>query len=275
MAEARLIYKVLVDSDRFNKLTWMQQVFYMRLLLFTDDYGLFDARPSWMRSNLYPTLDTVSQRDAEGMLKKCEQAGLVKLYSVDGKEYGQVTRCPHKTQTSPKYPLPEWLEVFQENKKYTAIYKDIHTESKRVTVTQCESKQVTVTQTESASNRIESNRIEYNNIDKENAGDQLAERAMQPDDFTPSLKSCAASAEDVERYLAGLPSCMLPRDQLPRCAENFFCEMAGSGWLNRYGRPYTDWRPIARKFAANWTDYRPNNRSGGAQKNKKTGDLNH
>lgn len=265
MAEARLIYKALVDSDRFNSLSWMQQGFYMRLLLFTDDYGLFDARPSWLRSNLFPTLDTVSQRDAEGMLKKSEQAGLVKLYSVDGKEFGQVTRCPHKTQTAPRYPLPDWMQVFKSGKTYTAVYNDPQRESARVTVTQSESA---------------SNRIEYSNdIDIENAGEQLAERSMIPDDFTPSIKSRAKSVAEVERYLLGLPSCMLPREQLPRCAENFYCEMEGSGWLNRYGRPYTDWRPIARKFAANWTDYRPSNSSGAASfskaKSKKTGDLNH
>jgi hypothetical protein len=38
----------------------------------------------------------------------------------------------------------------------------------------------------------------------------------------------------------------------PECAEKFFNECEGSGWVNKFGNPIADWRPIFRNFATAW-----------------------
>jgi len=38
----------------------------------------------------------------------------------------------------------------------------------------------------------------------------------------------------------------------PECAENFWNGMEGSGWVNKFGHPIADWRPIFRNFATAW-----------------------
>lgn len=41
-------------------------------------------------------------------------------------------------------------------------------------------------------------------------------------------------------------------DELTRCAERFFNEQSAVGWKNKHGVPLTDWRPLARQYAATW-----------------------
>ena len=41
-------------------------------------------------------------------------------------------------------------------------------------------------------------------------------------------------------------------DELTRCAERFFNEQSAVGWRNRHGVPLSDWRPMARQYAATW-----------------------
>lgn len=107
MAETRMIRRALVDSDRFNELGWMEQNFYFRLLLTADDYGLFDARLSVLRAQLYPVSGgRVREADLQRALAESERAGLIRLYEVEGKVYGQVLRYGQRRLSRPRYPLP-------------------------------------------------------------------------------------------------------------------------------------------------------------------------
>jgi len=38
----------------------------------------------------------------------------------------------------------------------------------------------------------------------------------------------------------------------PECAENFWNSMEGGGWVNKFGHPIADWKPIFRNFATAW-----------------------
>ena len=109
MAESRLIRRAILDSEKFNSLSWSAQNFYLRLLLVADDYGLCDARPVMLRCALYPlALDKVSESDVSSGLAACEDAGLVRCYLVEGKEYLQIANYGQRQRTAAKYPLPPW-----------------------------------------------------------------------------------------------------------------------------------------------------------------------
>ena len=107
-----MIRKGFVDSDRVSDLgTWFDECFYHRLLLVADDFGLFDARPSYLRAQLFCTkLDKVREADVSRALLECERAGLVRLYEVDGKRYLEIAQYGQRCdKTKPKWPTPPWF----------------------------------------------------------------------------------------------------------------------------------------------------------------------
>lgn len=107
MAETRVIRKGFVDSDKVNSLSWFAECLYHRLLLVADDYGLFDARLAYLRSQLFGLkLDAVREADLQRALADVERAGLVRFYHVDGKPFLQLLNYGQRTQSQPRFPLP-------------------------------------------------------------------------------------------------------------------------------------------------------------------------
>lgn len=103
----RLVREGILNSDRINKLDWPAEVFYRRLLNKVDDYGLYDARPSVLRSSLYPLkVDRVREADCIRWLAECEKAELLVLYEVAGKPFLKVLDTRWQTRSEPKYPQP-------------------------------------------------------------------------------------------------------------------------------------------------------------------------
>ena len=103
----RLLRETILTSERVNRLTAEQEVFYRRLMSKVDDHGLFDARPSVLRASLYPLrLDSISDYDCSQSLTACVDAGLVITYQVDGKDYLKVLDTRWKVRSEPKFPVP-------------------------------------------------------------------------------------------------------------------------------------------------------------------------
>lgn len=105
----RIIREGIITSEAVNSLSWEAEIFYRRLLSVVDDFGRFDARPSVLRSALYPLkLDSMREDSVQRCLKSCEAARLVVLYSVDGKEYLEVTNFRQQVRSKKsKYPAPD------------------------------------------------------------------------------------------------------------------------------------------------------------------------
>lgn len=105
---ARWIREGIISSDRIKSLDWAAEVFYRRLLNKVDDHGLYDARPSFLRSSLYPVqIDQVSEEDCSRWLSECERAGLILRYEAAGKPYLKALDTRWKKRSEPKYPLPD------------------------------------------------------------------------------------------------------------------------------------------------------------------------
>ncbi|MGN6438512.1 MAG: hypothetical protein ACTHMM_18355 [Agriterribacter sp.] len=108
MAEARLIRNNILTSDPVNSLSWSGEVFYRRLLHVVDDFGRYDAREDVLRADLYKLkLDIVSKADVAKWKNECSEAGLISLYSVDGKNYLEVLKFGQRLRSKKsKFPPP-------------------------------------------------------------------------------------------------------------------------------------------------------------------------
>lgn len=104
---SRLIREGILTSERIDQLDAAAEVFYRRLMSKVDDHGLYDARPSVLRTSLYPLrVDRVREADCSRWIAACEKAGLIALYSHDGKPYLQMLDTRWTARSTPKFPLP-------------------------------------------------------------------------------------------------------------------------------------------------------------------------
>lgn len=104
----RLIREGILSSDRVDQLDWPAEVFYRRLMSKVDDHGLYDARASILRSQLYPLkVDRVREADITRWIAMCEKAGLIVLYEAGGKPFLQMLDTKWEKRGKPKFPLPD------------------------------------------------------------------------------------------------------------------------------------------------------------------------
>ena len=103
----RLLREGILSSDRIDQLDAPAEVFYRRLMSKVDDHGLFDARPSILRSSCFPLRsDRVREADITRWMAACQKAGVIALYQHDGKPYLQMLDTRWEARSKPKYPLP-------------------------------------------------------------------------------------------------------------------------------------------------------------------------
>lgn len=104
---SRLIREGILTSDRVDMLDAAGEVFYRRLMSKVDDHGLYDARPLILRASLFPLrVDRVREADISRWIAACEKAGLIALYSHDGKPFLQMLDTRWAARSEPKFPLP-------------------------------------------------------------------------------------------------------------------------------------------------------------------------
>lgn len=104
----RILKESICTSDDIDSLTPEQEVFFYRLMVVCDDYGLMDARPAILKAKCYP-LKSIDFKCVQAMLSALQAIGLVTLYEVSGKTYLQITNWASHQQIRAKrakYPLP-------------------------------------------------------------------------------------------------------------------------------------------------------------------------
>ena len=96
-----------MTSERIDQLDAPAEVFYRRLMSKVDDHGLYDARPSILRSSLFPLrVDRVREADITRWMAACQKAGVIALYQHDGKPYLQMLDTRWQARSEPKHPIP-------------------------------------------------------------------------------------------------------------------------------------------------------------------------
>jgi hypothetical protein len=107
----RIIKESICTSDNLDKLTAEAEVFFYRLMVVCDDYGIMFAAPSILRSKCYPwKIDKIKDKDVEKWRTELVEAELIFLYTYDGKMYLKFTKWEEHQQvraTKSKYPTPD------------------------------------------------------------------------------------------------------------------------------------------------------------------------
>lgn len=223
MAGSRMIRKGFVDSDRVSDLaSWFDECVYHRLLLVADDYGLFDARPAYVRAQLFSTkLDKVREADVQRALLECERAGLIRFYEVDGKRYLEILRYGQRAgRTQPKYPLP--ADFSGSLPQSAAICRRLP-----------------------HSAALDGDGDVYGDGD----GDVRASHTTGV-----ALDRTRPLPDEVLPVMAALNLAPLQGEALSECVTRFIDEMEASGWCDRRGVPLHDWRPAARNWARRYAE---------------------
>ena len=108
----RILKQSICSSESIDGLDWFEEVFFYRLIVNVDDYGVLDARPKILKSALFPLRD-VKLAQIEKVVKRLAEAGLIHLYTVEGKPYLSLpTWTDHqRVRTSKhKYPTPDMAD---------------------------------------------------------------------------------------------------------------------------------------------------------------------
>jgi hypothetical protein len=103
----RIIRDGILTSERINSLSPNAELFYRRLMSVADDHGRYAANLTQLRAFCYPLkLDSVKEDSIKKHLAECVDAGLVVLYTVDGKAYLQMLDFGQRINGKSRYPEP-------------------------------------------------------------------------------------------------------------------------------------------------------------------------
>lgn len=106
-----LVRPGIIDSERVCALSLACQLFFRNLLHCCDGKGRFPADAAEIRHALYYRQTNVASSHVEAWLLKCDQARLVKLYTRDGKRYGEIVNYGQRdTKRRTLYPPAEGQE---------------------------------------------------------------------------------------------------------------------------------------------------------------------
>lgn len=107
----RILREGILSSERVDKIAGDApvEVTYRRLISVADDFGRFTAHPTLLRAALYPLrLDQYNDVTISEHLNRCESAGLIRLYAVEGKSYLELLNFKQRTRAqSSKFPPPD------------------------------------------------------------------------------------------------------------------------------------------------------------------------
>jgi hypothetical protein len=107
----RIIKESICTSDNLNELSDKEEIFFYRVLVNCDDYGIMDARTAILRSKCFPLrLENIKDKDIEQWLKALCNKNLVFLYNYEGRRYLKMTSWDKHQQiraSKSKYPTPD------------------------------------------------------------------------------------------------------------------------------------------------------------------------
>ena len=88
------------DSETIDQLSPLAEILFYRLLVTVDDFGRYDARPSLIKAQCFPVKDSVTAKKCQELMAELAAAGLLLIYSVEGKEYMQLQRWDNKPRAT-------------------------------------------------------------------------------------------------------------------------------------------------------------------------------
>lgn len=105
----RILKESICTSEEIDSLSAEEEVFFYRLMVVCDDFGLMDARPAILKARCYP-LKSIDIKCVQVYLARLQEIGLVSVYQVDGKPYLHMKSWEKHQQIRAKrakFPMPE------------------------------------------------------------------------------------------------------------------------------------------------------------------------
>jgi len=94
------------DSETINQISIHAERLFIRLIMKADDYGNYPSNVKIIRAGLFPLLlDQVREADISRFLLELQEAGLVRFYNGEGKEYINILNFKQRLDKARrKYP---------------------------------------------------------------------------------------------------------------------------------------------------------------------------
>lgn len=108
MARIRSIKPEFWTSEQVLECSPITRLMFVGMWNFADDCGRMPMSPKSVKAQIFPS-DDISLDSVRGMIQELSANGLVLIYSVDDKEYLQITGWAHQRIDKPqpaKYPAP-------------------------------------------------------------------------------------------------------------------------------------------------------------------------
>lgn len=105
----RILKESICTNEQIDKLSPFDEIVFYRLIVNADDYGIFDGRPSILRSRLFPLRD-IRNFQIEDAIHNLASVELVSTYEVDGKPFVRLLGWERNQQIrarKSKYPGPD------------------------------------------------------------------------------------------------------------------------------------------------------------------------
>lgn len=105
----RILREGIITSERIDMLDPEEEVFYRRLMSLVDDFGRYTANATLLVSAAYPLrIRRVADEDIVRWLGACQRANLVRVYSVDSKQFLELIDFKQQVRSKEsKYPSPD------------------------------------------------------------------------------------------------------------------------------------------------------------------------
>lgn len=102
----RILKESITRSDEIDRLSWLEEVLFYRLIVSCDDYGRFDARTKIIKGQCFPLKD-ITEKDINVALKSLSDVGLIVVYEAQGRPVLQlVTWEQHQSIRAKKSKYP-------------------------------------------------------------------------------------------------------------------------------------------------------------------------
>ena len=105
----RILKGSITTSPEIDALSWFEEVFFYRLIVSADDYGVFPANPVLLAHLLFPMKENVTRGMTEQALDTLERLGLIRRYRAERGVFLQlVTWEKHQRLRNTRriYPAP-------------------------------------------------------------------------------------------------------------------------------------------------------------------------
>ena len=105
----RIIRESICTSDSVDRLSWFEEVLFYRLIVSCDDFGRYDGRAAIIKNRLFPLKENLTLKTVENALHGLASAGLVTLYTSQGKRFLYLPtwgKYQNQRAKESKYPDP-------------------------------------------------------------------------------------------------------------------------------------------------------------------------